>query len=115
MGQSLGPLGINMMKFCEEFNKITTHIRGDVPLKVKLTAFTDRTFKFKIKPPETSWFLKKAAGKEKFTPVPGHFLSVNIPIQYVYEIAKIKKELDPDLSKLDIATIMTVLLREGRW
>lgn len=51
MGQSLGPLGINMMKFCEEFNKITTHIRGDVPLKVKLTAFTDRTFKFIIKPP----------------------------------------------------------------
>ncbi len=51
MGQSLGPLGINMMKFCEEFNKITTHIRGDVPLKVKLTAFTDRTFKFKLKPP----------------------------------------------------------------
>jgi len=63
MGQSLGPLGINMMKFCEEFNKITTHIRPDVPLKVKLTAFTDRTFKFILKPPETSWFLKKATGK----------------------------------------------------
>jgi large subunit ribosomal protein L11 len=42
---------------------MTTHIRGDVPMKVKLTAFTDRTFKFKIKPPETSWFLKKATGK----------------------------------------------------
>lgn len=97
MGQSLGPLGINMMKFCEEFNKLTTHIRGDVPLKVKLTAYTDRTFKFKIKPPETSWFLKKAAGKAKFTPLPGHYLYCQIPIQYVYEIAKIKKELDPDL------------------
>jgi large subunit ribosomal protein L11 len=51
MGQSLGPLGINMMKFCEEFNKITTHVRPDVPLKVRLTAYTDRTFKFIIKPP----------------------------------------------------------------
>lgn len=73
MGQSLGPLGINMMKFCEEFNQVTGHIRGDVPLKVKLTAFTDRTFKFIVKPPETSWFLKKATGQAKFTPLPGHF------------------------------------------
>ena len=83
-------------------------MRPDVPLKVKLTAFTDRTFKFKVKPPETSWFLKKAAGKDKFTPFAGHFNYVEIPIQYVYEIAKIKKELDPDLNKMDVATIMTV-------
>lgn len=84
MGQSLGPLGINMMKFCEEFNKLTTHIRPDVPMKVKLTAFTDRTFKFKIKPPETSWFLKKAAGKSKFSPLPGHYVFTPIPVQYIY-------------------------------
>ncbi len=51
MGQALGPLGINMVKFCEEFNKITGHIRGDVPLKVRLTTYTDRTFKFILKPP----------------------------------------------------------------
>ena len=53
-------------------------------MKVKLTAFTDRTFKFKIKPPETSWFLKKAAGKSKFSPLAGHYLFTEIPIQYVY-------------------------------
>ncbi len=41
---------------------MTGHVRGDVPLKVKLTAYTDRTFKFIIKPPETSWFLHKASG-----------------------------------------------------
>jgi large subunit ribosomal protein L11 len=51
MGQSLGPLGVNMMKFCEDFNKITSHIRPDVLMKVKLTAFTDRTYKFIVKPP----------------------------------------------------------------
>lgn len=87
---------------------MTGHVRPDVPLKVKLTAFTDRTFKFKVKPPETSWFLKKAAGVQKFTPLAGHYMFVEVPIQYVYEIAKIKKELDPDLQKLDVATIMTV-------
>ena len=91
MGQALGPLGINMMKFCEQFNKITTHVRPDVPLKVRLTAFTDRTFKFIVKPPQTTWFLKKAAGVDKFTPFAGHFMFQPVPAQYVYEIAKIKK------------------------
>ena len=114
MGQALGPLGINMMKFCEEFNKISSHVRTDVPLKVRLTAFTDRSFKFVIKPPETSWFLKKAAGKAKFTPLAGHFLFMEIPIQYIYEIAKIKKEMDPDLRNSDVATIMTVVVSRFR-
>ena len=91
MGQSLGPLGINMMQFCDQFNKLTTHIRGDVPMKVKLTAFTDRTFKFIIKPPQTTWFLRKASGLAKFTPVTGYDFSGTVPIQYIYEIAKIKK------------------------
>ena len=108
MGQALGPLGINMMKFCEEFNKVTTHVRPDVPLKVRLTAFTDRTFKFIVKPPETTWFLKKAAGKDKFTPLPAHFIFTPIPVQYIYEIAKVKKEMDPDLKNQDVAIIMTV-------
>ena len=84
MGQSLGPLGVNMMKFCEEFNKVTSHIRGDVPMKVRLTAFTDRTFKFIIKPPETSWFLHKASGIDKFSPLAGHENIGLVGLQYVY-------------------------------
>ena len=42
MGQSLGPLGINMMQFCKEFNEKTLNIRPDVPMKVVLLAFADR-------------------------------------------------------------------------
>lgn len=79
-------------------------------MKVKLTAFTDRTFKFIIKPPETSWFLHKGAGMEKFTPFPGHDDRGGISIQYIYEIAKIKKELDPDLMNIELPQIMSVLV-----
>ena len=84
MGQALGPLGLNMMKFCEDFNKRTSHIRPDVPMKVRLVAYTDRTYKFDVKPPETAWFLHKAAGTTKFTPLSGHDDNFGIPIQYVY-------------------------------
>lgn len=110
MGQALGPLGINMMKFCEEFNKKTGHIRGDVPMKVRLTAYTDRTFKFDIKPPETTWFLKKAAGMTRFSPLPMHDERGAVSIQYVYEIAKIKKDIDPDFKNHDIPCLMNVFI-----
>ena len=62
IGQALGPLGINMMQFCKEFNEKTGHFNPDVPMRVILKAFTDRSFKFLIKPPPSSWFIKKAAG-----------------------------------------------------
>lgn len=109
IGQALGPLGINMMQFCkvktivmQEFNVRTSMIRGDVPMKVRLTAYTDRTFKFIVKPPETSWFLHKASSMEKFTPLPGFANEGYVGIQYIYEVAKIKKQLDPDLHKVDL-------------
>lgn len=96
MGQALGPLGINMMAFCKDFNSKTSQYNPDVPLRIKLKAFTDRTYTFIIKPPPTSWFVKKAMGKEKLS---GHraISSGVLNVKYVYEIAKIKKEVDPDL------------------
>ena len=36
MGQSLGPLGINVMQFCKEFNSRTAEYNPDVPLRVRL-------------------------------------------------------------------------------
>lgn len=77
-------------------------------MKVRLTAFTDRTFKFIIKPPETSWFLHKASGIQKFSPLGGHDLIGFVPVQYIYQIAKIKKELDPDLKNVEMPQIMNV-------
>ena len=36
MGQALGPLGINMMQFCKDFNTKTAQFNNDVPLRVIL-------------------------------------------------------------------------------
>jgi len=83
-----------MMHFCKDFNAQTGVYRPDVPLRVKLTAFSDRSYKYIIKPPETSWFLKRVTGKNKFTNFPKHYVNDKISILYIYEIAKIKKEID---------------------
>ena len=79
-----------MMHFCKDFNAQTAHIRPDVPLRVKLSVFEDRSYKYIIKPPETSWFIKRATGKNKFTNFPGHAVDGQISVKHIYEIAKVK-------------------------
>lgn len=36
MGQALGPLGINMMMFCKDFNAKTEAYNNEVPLRIVL-------------------------------------------------------------------------------
>ena len=90
IGQALGPLGVNMMQFCKEFNERTTKFNEHVPMRVCLTAFADRSFKFIVKPPPTSWFIKKAASIPKASQKPGHETAGKVSIKYLYEIAKVK-------------------------
>ncbi|CDJ66402.1 ribosomal protein L11, putative [Eimeria necatrix] len=61
IGQTLGPLGINMMAFCKEFNARTAKIRPDVPVQVTIVPNADRTFKFSLRTPSSTWFLLRAA------------------------------------------------------
>jgi large subunit ribosomal protein L11 len=78
IGQALGPLGVNMMDFCKEFNEKTKDMQ-EVPIPVSLTAYDNRTFDFVTTTPPTSFFLKNCAGDTGF-----------VDMKQVYEIAKIK-------------------------
>jgi len=99
IGQALGPLGINMAEFCKQFNEKTADkYEKDVPLGVRLSAMSDRSFKFQIKTPPTTYLIKRVVGLEKGPSNP----SPETPVGYitpeaVYEIAKIK--LQDDLRK----------------
>lgn len=64
-GQALGPLGINMMTFCKQFNERTQMFKVGIPMRVKLTTRTDSTWGFDVLSPPTSWFLKQAAEVKK--------------------------------------------------
>ena len=96
MGQALGPLGLNMMQVCKDFNDKTGKFRQDLPLRIVLKAYTDRTYSFIVKPPPTSWFLKRCAMVPMGTGTPGKRIVGHVGVKYIYEIAKIKMALDPD-------------------
>ena len=91
IGQALGPLGLNMMGFCKEFNERTKDYIENVPTPVILTAFANRTFKFELRTPPTTWFLKRCAGVQKGSAMPGRNFVGKATVKQVYEIAKMKQ------------------------
>ena len=111
IGQSLGPLGINMAEFCKQFNEKTDPVwKRDVPLRVRLHAMSDRSFTFDVRSPSTPYMIKQACGivKGTGTPDPLNPYAFITP-EAVYEIAKIKQQDDQMISiPLDSVARMVV-------
>lgn len=114
MGQSLGPLGLNMMQFCKEFNDKTIRYRTDLPVRVCLKAYTDRTYDFIVKPAPTSWYLKRCANTDVGSPYAGRHFPFIISVKYIYEIAKIKKEIDPTLKNTDLYGLCKMIIAQAQ-
>ena len=70
IGQALGPLGLNMADFCKQFNEVTKNHEKDVPIPVDLSAFSNRSFTFVTKSPQTSYLIKKCAGIKVIVSLP---------------------------------------------
>ena len=64
VGTALGPHGINLGQFCQQFNDATKASEGSI-IPAEITIYEDRTFEFKLKTPPASDLLRKAAGVEK--------------------------------------------------
>ena len=64
VGTALGPTGINIGEFVNQFNTQTREMMGNIVPAV-ITIFEDRSFTFILKKPPASRLLLKAIGKEK--------------------------------------------------
>jgi large subunit ribosomal protein L11 len=113
LGQALGPLGLNMMQFCKDFNDRTGKFRGDVPLRIQLKAYTDRTYQFLVKPPPTSWFLKRCAMTPLGSSTPKRRFHGSVGCKYIYEIAKLKKALDSNFVQHNILGICKMIIAQA--
>lgn len=110
LGQALGPLGMNMMQFCKEFNEKTNHIRVDIPMRVLLKAFDDRTYEYTIKPPNTSWYLKRLGEAPIGSFAPKLRIFNSISTKYLLELAKLKKEFDADMKDQPLKGIVKQIM-----
>ena len=79
-------------------------------MRVVLKAYTDRSFTFVVKPPPTTYFVKKAAGLPKMSKMPGHISAGRVSIKYLYEAAKVKHEVDPSLVEHDVEGVLRMMM-----
>ena len=105
IGPALGQAGLNIMEFCKAFNAQTQNLEPGMPIPVVITAYHDRSFTFITKTPPASYFLKKAAGLDKASEVPGKEVVAAVSMAQVRAIAK-KKMVDLNANDIDAACRM---------
>jgi large subunit ribosomal protein L11 len=90
VGPALGQRGVNIMEFCKAFNASTETLEKNMPIPVVITVFSDKSFSFITKTPPVSFYLKKAAGKDKGSSEPGRTVGGSVKIDQIREIAENK-------------------------
>ena len=110
VGSALGPHGINIMNFTEEFNDRTKDQLGMI-IPVVITIYADRSFTFVTKTPPAPVLIKKACGLESGSGVPNKTKVGKITKKQIEEIATIKT---PDLNASCLDTAMSMIAGTAR-
>jgi len=64
VGTALGPHGVNIVEFCQQFNEATKD-KGDITIPVVITIYEDRTISFILKQPPVADLITKTLKIEK--------------------------------------------------
>ncbi len=110
VGTALGPHGINIGEFTQQFNAQTAPM-GDTIIPVEMTIYEDRSFTFILKTPPASILLKKAAGLSKGSANPLTTKVGKITAAQVKEIAETKM---PDLNAVDLEAAEKIIRGTAR-
>ena len=102
VGPALAQHGINLMKFCKEYNARTMGQVGNI-IPAEITIFQDGSFKFTLKTPPAPDLLRKAANVEKGSAEPNRNKVATVTREQLREIAEIKMK---DLNAIDIEGAM---------
>lgn len=89
VGTALGPHGVNIGQFVQQFNDQTRDMMGTT-IPVVITVYNDRSFEFVLKSPPAAVLLKKAAGIAKGSGSPLATKVGTVTRAQLEEIAKMK-------------------------
>lgn len=94
VGTALGPAGVNIGQFVQQFNAATQDKQGTI-IPVELSVYDDRSFTFITKTPPASRLILKALGIEKGS---GNTPKEKAGVITKAQVAKIAEEKMPDLN-----------------
>jgi len=101
VGTALGPHGIQIMEFCNQFNEKTREM-GDTIIPAIVTIYEDRSFDFILKQPPMSELIKKITGVEKGSGKPNKEKVAKLTKAQVREVAE-KKMSDLNANDIEAA------------
>lgn len=110
VGTALGPHGIDIQAFCQQFNDKTREM-GDTIVPVVLTIFDDRSFEFITKSPPAAVLIKKAIKLKKGSGAPHKDKVGTITRAQLEEIAKTKWE---DINANDMDQAVKIIAGTAR-
>lgn len=110
VGTALGPHGVNIGKFVQEFNARTAEFKGMV-VPALITVYNDRSFEFILKSPPASVLLKEAAKVAKGA---GNPKTEKIGTVTKAQLAEIAKRKMADLNASDIDQASKVIAGTAR-
>jgi len=109
VGTALGPAGVNIGEFVNQFNALTRPMMGSV-VPVVMTVYKDRTFTFIVKKPPASRLVLKKLGLEKGSTKPQNKIA-KLSQKQLEDIANEKME---DLNALDIEQAKKIIAGTAR-
>jgi large subunit ribosomal protein L11 len=110
VGTALGPHGVNIGKFVQEFNARTAEFKGMV-VPALITVYNDRSFEFILKSPPASVLLKEAAKVAKGA---GNPKTEKIGTVTKAQLAEIAKRKMADLNSSSIEQASKVIAGTAR-
>ena len=109
VGTALGPAGVNIGEFVNQFNNQTKAMAGNI-VPVVLTVYKDRSFTFVVKKPPASRLILKKLNMEKGSDKPQNKVG-KLSKQQVTEIAEEKME---DLNANDVEQAKKIIAGTAR-
>lgn len=111
IGPALGQKGVKAIDFCRQFNETSSKLYNpQTPLRCSVKVNPDRTFEITVRPPTSTWLLKRVAGIEKADS--GREVA-KVPVQFIYEIAKIKGK-DPLMQHVPLKRIFEMIAASAK-
>jgi large subunit ribosomal protein L11 len=110
VGTALGPAGVNIGEFVNQFNTQTRPLMGSI-VPVLMTVYKDRSFTFIVKKPPASRLILKAIGQEKGSGKPQSTKVGKLSQQQLADIATEKME---DLNASDLAQAKLIIAGTAR-
>ncbi|MEI6498591.1 MAG: 50S ribosomal protein L11 [bacterium] len=110
VGTALGPQGVNIMEFCQQFNEKTRE-KGNTIIPVEITIYDDRSFTFVLKQPPAAILIKEALKKDKGSDNSKKNKIGTLTTDQLKQIAETKMS---DLNANDVESAMKIIAGTAR-